>query len=256
MRIVVIGGTGLIGSKVVTHLTEQGHEAVAASLNTGVNIITGEGLADVMTGASVVVDLSNSPSFEDAAVLEFFETSTRNLLAAEAAANVTHHVALSVVGCDRLPDSGYLRAKVAQEQLIEKSGIPYSIVRATQFFEFVSRIADEATVDGVVRLPSGSVQPIASDEVALAGHPRGGECAVERAGRDRGPGPGGHGRLPSDRPGRAQRSARGGDRRARPVLRHRAGRRLPRPHRAGHVGRDPLRRLGDGLSQPRQVGVA
>ncbi len=168
MRIVVIGGTGLIGSKVVTHLTEQGHEAVAASLNTGVNIITGEGLADVMTGASVVVDLSNSPSFEDAAVLEFFETSTRNLLAAEAAANVTHHVALSVVGCDRLPDSGYLRAKVAQEQLIEKSGIPYSIVRATQFFEFVSRIADEATVDGVVRLPSGSVQPIASDEVALA----------------------------------------------------------------------------------------
>ncbi|MBM7785481.1 SDR family oxidoreductase [Tenggerimyces flavus] len=168
MKIVVIGGTGLIGSKVVANLNAQGVEAVAASLNTGVNILTGEGLADVLKGAEVLVDLSNSPSFEDAAVLEFFETSTRNLLAAEAAANVQHHVALSVVGCDRLPDSGYLRAKVAQERLIEKSGMPYSIVRATQFFEFVARIADEATVDGVVRLPSGSFQPIASDDVAQA----------------------------------------------------------------------------------------
>lgn len=168
MKIVVIGGTGLIGTKVVANLSKQGHEAVAAALNTGVNIVTGEGLADVLAGAEVLVDLSNSPSFEDAAVLTFFETSTNNLLEAEAKQGVRHHVALSVVGCDRLPDSGYLRAKVAQEQLIEKSGMPYSIVRATQFFEFVARIADEATTDGVVRLPSGGFQPIASDDVALA----------------------------------------------------------------------------------------
>jgi uncharacterized protein YbjT (DUF2867 family) len=166
MKIVVIGGSGLIGSKVVRNLDELGHEAVAASPNTGVNTLTGEGLDAALAGASVVVDVSNSPSFEDAAVLAFFETSTGNLLAAEAAAGVGHHVALSIVGTDRLPDSGYLRAKVAQERLIEGSSVPYSIVRATQFFEFVRGIADSATDGDTVRLPTAFFQPMASDEVA------------------------------------------------------------------------------------------
>jgi uncharacterized protein YbjT (DUF2867 family) len=168
MKIVVIGGTGLIGSKLVIQLAEHGHEAVPASPNSGVNTLTGEGLADVLTGAAVVVDVSNSPSFEDAAVLEFFETSTRNLLAAETAAGVGHHVALSIVGAERLPDSGYLRAKVAQETLIKGSAIPYSIVHATQFFEFVNSMADAASVDGKVRLPHVLFQPIAADDVAAA----------------------------------------------------------------------------------------
>lgn len=168
MKIVVIGGTGLIGSKVVENLTEQGHEAVAASPNSGVNTITGEGLADVLMGANTVVDVSNSPSFADADVLAFFTTSTTNLLAAERAAGVTHHVALSIVGADRLPDSGYLRAKVAQEQLIADSGLPYSIVRATQFYEFMGRIADEATVDGIARASTGLMQPIAAADVSAA----------------------------------------------------------------------------------------
>ena len=168
MRIVVIGGTGLIGSKLVTMLGEHGHEAVAASPNTGVNTLTGEGLADVLGGASVVIDVSNSPSFEASAVLEFFETSTGNLLAAEAAAGVGHHVALSVVGSERLPESGYFRAKIAQEKLIESSSIPYSIVHATQFFEFVRSIADEATDGSTVRMAPVLFQPIAGDEVAQA----------------------------------------------------------------------------------------
>ncbi len=168
MKIVVIGGTGLIGSKVVSNLRDQGHEAVAGSPNTGVNTLTGEGLAEALTGASVILDVSNSPSFEDAAVLEFFETSTRNILEAGAASGIGHLVALSVVGTDRLPDSGYLRAKVAQEQLIKCGSIPYSIVHATQFFEFVKSIADSSTVDGAVRLPSVLWQPIASDDVAAA----------------------------------------------------------------------------------------
>jgi uncharacterized protein YbjT (DUF2867 family) len=168
MKIVVIGGTGLIGSKVVEHLTEHGHEAIAASPNSGVNTITGEGLADVLVGANVVVDVSNSPSFADADVLEFFTTSTTHLLAAEREAGVTHHVALSVVGADRLPASGYLRAKVAQERLIEESGQPYSIVRATQFYEFVGRIADEVTVDGIARVSTGLMQPIAAADVSAA----------------------------------------------------------------------------------------
>jgi uncharacterized protein YbjT (DUF2867 family) len=168
MRIVVIGGTGLIGSKLVTKLSDHGHEAVPASPNTGVDTLTGEGLAEVLEGASVVVDVSNSPSFEDAAVLEFFETSTRNLLDAEAVAGVGHHVALSVVGNDRVPESGYLRAKAAQEKLISGSSIPYSIVRATQFFEFVGRIADEATDGDTVRLPPVLFQPMAADDVAAA----------------------------------------------------------------------------------------
>jgi uncharacterized protein YbjT (DUF2867 family) len=168
MKVVIIGGSGLIGSKLVARLREQGHEAVPASPDSGVNTLTGEGLAEVLAGAAVVVDVSNSPSFEDAAVLKFFETSTGNLLAAEAAAGVGHHVALSVVGSDRAPDSGYLRAKIAQEKLIRNSSIPYSIVRATQFFEFFKRIADEATDGNTVRIAPVLFQPIAAEDVAKA----------------------------------------------------------------------------------------
>lgn len=168
MKIVVIGGSGLIGSKVVKKLGAQGHEAVAASPDSGVNTLTGEGLAEVLKAAQVVVDVSNSPSFEDKAVMEFFKTSTGNLLKYEAAAGVKHHAALSVVGSERLPDSGYLRAKVIQEKLIKESSIPYSIVRATQFFEFVNRIADDATDGNSVRLPSVLFQPMAADDVASA----------------------------------------------------------------------------------------
>jgi uncharacterized protein YbjT (DUF2867 family) len=167
-KIVVIGGTGLIGSKVVTKLGERGYEVVAASPASGVNTLTGEGLAEVLEGASVVVDVSNSPSFEDAAVMNFFKTSTGNLLSYEASAGVGHHVALSIVGSDSLPDSGYMRAKVAQEKLIKESSIPYSIVRATQFFEFLNRIADEATDGDTVRLPPVRFQPMAADDVASA----------------------------------------------------------------------------------------
>jgi uncharacterized protein YbjT (DUF2867 family) len=168
MKIVVIGGTGLIGSLLVTELRARGHEAIPASPNSGVNTLTGAGVAEVLHGADVVVDVSNSPSFDAAAVLEFFETSTRNLLDAESAAGVAHHVALSVVGSDRLPDSGYLQAKMAQEKLIEGSSIPYTIVRSTQFFEFIGRIADDATDGDTVRLPAALVQPIAADDVAAA----------------------------------------------------------------------------------------
>jgi uncharacterized protein YbjT (DUF2867 family) len=168
MKIVVIGGTGLIGSKLVTKLSALGHEAVAASPNTGVNTLTGEGLAEVLKGAQVVVDVSNSPSFADAAVLDFFQTSTRNLVSYEAAAGVGHHVALSIVGSERLPESGYLRAKVAQEKLIKEGPIPYTIVRATQFFEFTKRIADEATVGNSVLLPPVLFQPMAAEDVAGA----------------------------------------------------------------------------------------
>jgi uncharacterized protein YbjT (DUF2867 family) len=167
-KIVVIGGTGLIGSKLIPQLSSRGYEAVAASLNTGVNTLTGDGLAEVLKGASVVVDVSNSPSFEEKAVMEFFRTSTRNLLSYEAKAGVGHHVALSVVGTERLPDSPYLRAKMAQEKLIRESGIPYSIVHATQFFEFVKSIADSATVAGQVRVPRAFIQPIAAEDVAKA----------------------------------------------------------------------------------------
>jgi uncharacterized protein YbjT (DUF2867 family) len=168
MKIVVIGGTGLIGSKVVTKLGEHGHEAIAASPNSGVNTLTGEGLAEVLTGADVVVDVSNSPSFEEKAVMDFFTTSTTNLLAAEQAAGVKHHVALSVVGTDRLPDSPYFRAKVAQENLIKNSGAPYSLVHATQFFEFVKAIADGGTEGNVVRLSHALIQPMAAEDVATA----------------------------------------------------------------------------------------
>ena len=168
MKIVVIGGSGLIGSKLVTKLRECGHEAVAASPNSGVNTLTGEGLAEALKGASVVVDVSNSPSWEDSAVMKFFETSTRNLLAYEPAAGVGHHVALSVVGSERLLESGYFRAKIAQENLIKGSSIAYSIVRATQFFEFVKGIADFSTDGNKVRLPSALIQPMAADDVASA----------------------------------------------------------------------------------------
>ena len=168
MKIVVIGGSGLIGTKLVNNLREHGHEAMAASPASGVDTLTGAGLAKALTGTQVVVDVTNSPSFEDAAVLKFFETSTRNLLSAEAAAGVRHHVALSIVGADRSPDSGYMRAKIAQEKLIKAATVPYTILRATQFFEFIGRIADESTEGNTVRLPSALMQPVAADDVAAA----------------------------------------------------------------------------------------
>jgi len=190
MKIVVIGGTGLIGSKAVSILRQGGHEVVAGSPTSGINSITGEGLKEAMAGARVVIDLTNSPSFEDRAVLEFFETSGRNLLAAEAAAGVRHHVALSIVGTDR-SDNGYFRAKVAQEKLIESSGIPYTIIRSTQFIDFIGRIADSSMDGRTVRISPGLFQPIAADdvaanvaEVALA-PPRNG--IVEIAGPERAP---------------------------------------------------------------------
>jgi uncharacterized protein YbjT (DUF2867 family) len=168
MKIVVIGGSGLIGTKLVSRLRQKGHEVVAASPRSGINTVTGEGLAEALGGARVVVDVANSRSFEDKAVLEFFETSGRNLLAAEAAAGVKHHVALSVVGTDRLLESGYFRAKMAQENLIKASGIPYTIVRSTQFFEFMGAIAQSGTVGHTAHLPPALFQPIASDDVAYA----------------------------------------------------------------------------------------
>ncbi|MGN6733863.1 MAG: SDR family oxidoreductase [Candidatus Binatia bacterium] len=191
MKIVVIGGTGLIGSKTVAILRQGGHEVLAASPNTGVNTITGDGLAEALAGAQVVVDLANAPSWEDKAVLEFFETSGRNLLAAEAAVGVRHHIALSIVGTDRTPDNGYFRAKVAQEKLIKASGIPYTIIRSTQFMEFLGGIAAEATKGSIVRISSGLFQPIAADDVAAIvadvalAAPRNG--IVEIAGPERAP---------------------------------------------------------------------
>jgi uncharacterized protein YbjT (DUF2867 family) len=168
MKIIVIGGTGLIGSKLVNKLREHGHESIAASPNSGVNTLTGEGLAEVLKGASVVVDVTNSPSWDDAAVLNFFETSTRNQLSYEAAAGVGHHVALSVVGTERLLASGFFRAKMAQENLVKSSSIPYTIIRATQFFEFVKGIADFSTDGNQVRLPTALIQPMSADDVASA----------------------------------------------------------------------------------------
>lgn len=168
MKIVVIGGTGHIGSRVVANLKRQGHEALAAALDTGVNTITGEGLAEALAGADVVVDVSNSPSFDDQAAIDFFQTSGKNLLAAERAAGVGHHVALSIVGADRLPASGYLRAKVAQEDLIKASSVPYSVLRSTQFFPFVGGIIETCTVGRQVRLSPALVQPVSADDVADA----------------------------------------------------------------------------------------
>ncbi|RCW81925.1 SDR family oxidoreductase [Phyllobacterium bourgognense] len=168
MKIVVIGGTGLIGSKLVKRLQAKGHEVVAASPASGVNTVTGEGLAETLTGANVVVDLANSPNFEDKAVMEFFEKSGRNLMAAETAAGVKHHLALSIVGTERLPESGYLRAKMAQEQIIKASGIPYTIVHSTQFFEFMFGIAQSGVQGDKIHLSPGMMQPIFSDDVADA----------------------------------------------------------------------------------------
>jgi uncharacterized protein YbjT (DUF2867 family) len=191
MKIVVLGGTGLIGSKTVPILRQRGHEVVAASPATGVNSITGEGLEEAMADAQVVIDLANSPSFEDRAVLEFFETSGRNLIAAEAAAGVRHHVAVSIVGADRTPDNGYFRAKLAQEKRIETSGIPYTIIRSTQFLEFLGAIAASSTDGDTVRLSPGLFQPIAADDVAAIvadvalAAPRSG--IVEIAGPERAP---------------------------------------------------------------------
>lgn len=191
MKIVVIGGTGLIGSKTIPILRQRGHDAVAASPRSGVNTITGGGLKQALAGTEVVIDLANSPSFEDKAVLEFFETSGRNLLAAEAAAGIRHHVALSIVGTDRTADNGYFRAKVAQEKLIEKAGIPYTIIRATQFMEFIPAIAASSVAGNVIRLSPGLFQPIASDDVAAnvadvaLAPPKNG--IVEIAGPDRAP---------------------------------------------------------------------
>jgi uncharacterized protein YbjT (DUF2867 family) len=191
MKIVIIGGTGLIGSKTVPILRQSGHEVVAASPNTGVNTITGEGLKEAMAGTQVVIDLANSPSFEAKAVLEFFQTAGRNLLAAEAAAGVRHHVALSIVGTDRTPENGYFRAKVAQEKLIEASGIPYTTIRSTQFLEFLGGIAASGAEGSVVRISPGLFQPIAADDVAAIvahvalGAPRRG--IIEIAGPERAP---------------------------------------------------------------------
>jgi uncharacterized protein YbjT (DUF2867 family) len=191
MKIVVIGGTGLIGSKTVPILRQGVHEVIAASPQSGINSITGEGLEEAMVRAQVVIDLTNSPSFEDKAVMEFFQTSGRNLHAAEAAAGVGHHVALSIVGVERTPENGYFRAKVAQEKLIKGSGIPYTIVRATQFMEFLGAIADSSMDGNVVKLPPGAFQPIAADDVAAAvadvglAAPRNG--IVEIAGPERAP---------------------------------------------------------------------
>ena len=191
MKIVVIGGTGLIGSKTIPILRQRGHEAIAAAPNTGVNTITGEGLEEVMVGTEVVIDLANAPSWEDKAVLEFFEVSGRNIFAAETAAGVRHHVAVSIVGTDRTPDNGYFRAKVAQERLIEKSGIPYTIIRSTQFMELLPHIATSATEGSTVRVSPGLFQPIAADDVAAAvadvalAAPRNG--IVEIAGPERAP---------------------------------------------------------------------
>jgi uncharacterized protein YbjT (DUF2867 family) len=191
MKIVVIGGTGLIGSKTVAILRQGGHEVVAASPRSGINSVTGEGIKEAVAGAQVVIDLANSPSFDNKAVLEFFETSGRNLLAAEAAAGVAHHIALSIVGTDRTPENGYFRAKVAQEKLIESSGIPYTIIRSTQFLEFLGAIADSAADGNRIRLSPGLFQPIAADDVAVLvadvalAAPRNG--IVEIAGPERGP---------------------------------------------------------------------
>ncbi|ORW96616.1 LysR family transcriptional regulator [Mycobacterium sp. IEC1808] len=168
MKVLVIGGTGLIGSQVIANLTEMGHEAISASPSSGVNAVTGEGVAEAMAGVHTVVDVANSPSWEDDAVLNFFTTSSRNLLDAEREAGVQHHVALTIVGADRTQDSGYMRAKVAQEKVVEESGVPYSIVRATQFFEFVSGIADSAADGDTIHLPHAAFQPIAAKDVATA----------------------------------------------------------------------------------------
>ena len=258
MKVVVIGGTGLIGSKVAAILRQGGHEVVAASPSTGVNALTGEGLPDAMAATDVVIDLANSPSFEAAAVLEFFKLSGRNLLAAEAAAGVRHHVAFSIVGTDRMPDNGYFRAKVAQEPLIEASDIPYTIVRATQFMEFIGGIAAAGADGDTVRLSPGLFQPIAADDVAAIvadvaiGAPRNG--IVEIAGPERGPLRGIRGALLQS----GGRSARGRQRPRGPLLRRSrrgaiaraARRRAPRHNRPRGMAAPTT---SESLNQPSQI---
>ena len=245
MKVVVIGGTGLIGSKVVAKLTDHGHEAIAAAPNTGVNTLTGEGLAEALTGAQVVVDVANSPSFEDGPAWDFFTTATGNVLNAAESAGVSHLVALSVVGTDRLLDSGYFRAKNAQEQLIRESAIPFSIVRATQFFEFVGRIADSATDGDTVRISSALCQPMAADDVATAvartavGQPVGGILEV-----------GGPDRYPLDDLVREPASRAG----RHPSRRHRSAvallrRSSRRPHPGPRLHRDGVRHPLRGLAR-------
>jgi len=247
MKIVVIGGSGLIGKKVVKNLRQQGHEVVAASPSSGVNTVTGEGLAQALAGAQVVVDVANAPSWEDKAVLAFFETSGRNLLAAEAVAGVGHHVALSVVGTDRLLASGYFRAKMAQENLIKASPIPYTIVRATQFFEFVGGIAQSATEGQTVRLPPVLMQPIVSDDVAAVVAEA--ALAIERHGR-----PGRSRTYPSRRtraaiPARNRGRTHGNYRSQGALLRHISER--PKPHARGQsTSRSDAFR---GLAQPQHL---
>ena len=249
MKIVVIGGTGLIGSKLVEKLRKDGHEPLAASPDSGVNALTGEGLAEALEGAQVVVDVANAPAWDDAAVLDFFQTSSRNLLAAETAAGVGHHVTLSVVGADRLPDSGYMRAKVAQEDLVKAGPIPYTIVRATQFFEFIGRIADSGTDGDTVRLSPALVQPEAADDVAgtladvAVGAPL--NDTVELAG----PEAFRLDELARRAPERKRRPAPGDGRRSRPLLRRRAGRPVPHPRRRRTHRPDPLRGLAQPVSQ-------
>ncbi len=246
MKIVVIGGSGLIGTKLVNNLRQHGHEVVAASPSSGVNTLTGEGLAEALAGAQVVVDVANSPSFEDKAVLEFFETSGRNLLAAEAAAGVGHHVALSVVGTDRLLASGYFRAKMAQENLIKASKIPYTIVRATQFFEFVGGIAQSATDGQTVRLPPALMQPIVSDDVAAALADVAVEEPLNGTVELAGPEPIRMDELVRRFLSANQRRTEGDHRRPRTLLRHRVERSKPHPRRQPAHRPDAFR----GLAQP------
>ena len=256
MKIVVIGGSGLIGKKLVNRLRQQGHEVVAASPSTGVNAVTGEGLTEALAGAQVVVDVANSPSFEDKAVLEFFETSGRNLLAAEAAAGVKHHVALSVVGTERLLDSGYFRAKMAQEDLIKAGGIPYTIVRATQFFEFMGAIAQSGADGQTVRLSPALNQAIASDDVAEAMADAALAAPVNGMIEIAGPEP-----MPLDefvrqfltRNGRpAQRHRRC----PRTLLRHRAERSIAHPRRQRAPWQGAVRRLAEPARAPGQEARA
>ena len=250
MKIVVIGGSGLIGTKLVNRLRQKGHEVVAASPNSGVNTITGEGLAEALSGAQVVVDVANAPSWEDKAVLEFFETSGRNLLAAETAAGVKHHVALSVVGTERLPDSGYFRAKMAQEKLIKASGIPYTILRATQFFEFVGGIVQSGTDGDAIRLSPALFQPIASDDVAAAladvavAPPVNGTVEVA------GPEPIPLDKLARQVPGREGRQAQGDRRRPRALLRRRAERSIADPRRSPAPRVGSVSRTGSATDRP------
>jgi uncharacterized protein YbjT (DUF2867 family) len=234
MKVVVIGGTGLVGSGVVAKLQELGHEAVPASPESGVNTITGEGLDEVLTGAGAVVDASNAPAWEDEAVMEFFQTSSRNLTAAAAKAGVGHYVAFSIVGADRLPDSGYLRAKVAQEEIVKSATVPYTIVRSTQFFEFVGRIADEAASGDTVHLPPVGFQPAAAPEIGAA-------VAAIAVGEPADGAP----FRPGDRrfPRRQGRRAAGDRRPQSPLLRDRAQHRVADPGERRPADADPLRRL-------------